>query len=285
MCCARLSRKRAAFRRRERQLETTMLFRHKVFRNENVPPSAGNWQAPPELLRAPREVCLSPWGKAAAAAAVILALGAIVGGPLLYVAATRDQARNRKYEQEGIGTQARVTRNTLRSGKNARRVIDYAYAVDGREFTGQASLPQRQARNLTPGSTLAVLYLGNQPQMSWVSGNLSGVPIWTAALFPGMAAIGCFVIGFSISRQRRLLSIGRVAQATITHIRRIYAHNHRGYRVSYEFKTLSGAPRAGKYESPRQPYPVGSVLTVVYDADEPKRSAPYPFSLVRVSPR
>jgi hypothetical protein len=52
----------------------------------------------------------------------------------------------------------------------------------------------------------------------------------------------------------------------------------------FDFKLLSGAAAAGSAGPVKEPPAVGAALTVLYDPDNPRRNAPYPFSspLVRI---
>ena len=83
---------------------------------------------------------------------------------------------------------------------------------------------------------------------------------------------------FVIQREKRLLSDGRAAPARITKVKRVEHHRH---VLRYELATMNGEVVKGRADS-RHAKPVGETLCVVYDRDNPRRNAPYPFKLVRV---
>jgi hypothetical protein len=59
-------------------------------------------------------------------------------------------------------------------------------------------------------------------------------------------------------------------------------HQHGSYyQVSYEFRTMSGAMRSGRYDSHKGPPASGTTIQVVYNPDRPEHSMPYPLGLVR----
>jgi hypothetical protein len=52
--------------------------------------------------------------------------------------------------------------------------------------------------------------------------------------------------------------------------------------LKYEFPLMDGGVGKGRGGPTRKPPAIGSTITVVYDRDNPKRNAPYPFELARV---
>jgi hypothetical protein len=243
---------------------------------------AEEWQAPLELLcSVPRPVCLTAAGKVVTVLAVMLAAGALSSGVLLYTAATRDQARAARLESEAVTTQAEVVRLGLTRGDHPRRLLTYRYTVDGRFFQGRTTLRSSDRRPFEIGSPLTIRYQNSNPKVSWTPGGLGGVPVWTVAIVPPSLLFPACVLAFLIRKQRWLASEGRVARGRITETRRVHTGEHRGYRVFYEFTDLSGATRTGRFDKNKKPLPVGSALTVVYDPNSPRRSAPYPFALAR----
>jgi hypothetical protein len=54
-----------------------------------------------------------------------------------------------------------------------------------------------------------------------------------------------------------------------------------GNNYYYEFPILSGAIAEGKSGPCKNPPVIGSTIPVVYDPENPRRNAPYPFALVR----
>ena len=91
------------------------------------------------------------------------------------------------------------------------------------------------------------------------------------------------LIAKALRRQRRLLEEGRPAIARVTSSRQRHGtHGHTHQHVEYEFTTLSGARRTGRFDAQRNVPVPGSTILVLYDPDEPKRQAPYPIRLYRV---
>ncbi len=230
---------------------------------------------PPGSL--PRDVRLTAAGAVVAMLAVILAAGSLASGVLLYVFSTRDQARNRQYERDARTAEAEVIRIVRHGGEHPWREAIYRYAVSGREYEGRAGA----AKSVEAGSRIPVRYLASEPERSWLPGQLGGVPVWLVAAVPPPLAIGALAIARAVRRQRRLLAGGRIAEARITGSRRVRRGEHTGYRITYEFRTLSGALRTGSYERSRRPLETGGTVTIVYDPDEPRRSALYPLNFVR----
>ena len=110
------------------------------------------------------------------------------------------------------------------------------------------------------------------------------MPVW----IPGIVAILLSSLGglalIPVLRQRRLLSEGRPALAVVTRLseEKHGSHGHKlGKVIYYEFPLLSGATANGKTGPAKNPPTVGTTLCVLYDPEQPRRNAPYPFSLVK----
>jgi hypothetical protein len=95
-----------------------------------------------------------------------------------------------------------------------------------------------------------------------------------------MIAIGIFP-WYAIRRQWMLLTDGRPAQAQVTVSKKVRHQHGSYYQVSYEFRTMSGAMRSGRYDSHKGPPASGTTIQVVYNPDRPEHSMPYPLALVR----
>lgn len=261
-----------------------MIQRRRQLRNElRQAPQSGPWQAPPELLRSvPRPARLTGAGKIVAGFAVFLAAAALASGVLLYAFATRDQARNARRASEGVSTQAEVYRLSRTGGDHPERVVRYRYTAGGRVYNGRVSMGLRESADLEVGSPLTVQYLPDDPGRSWLPGRLGGVPVWTIAVVPPPLACWSFLIAALLRRQRRLLREGHVAGGRVVEVKRVHTGHHSGYRMVYEYTTLSGAVCTRRLDVSHKPLPAGSALAVIYDPDRPQRSAPYPFPLVTV---
>jgi hypothetical protein len=51
--------------------------------------------------------------------------------------------------------------------------------------------------------------------------------------------------------------------------------------ITFAFPLLMGAVASGKSGASSKPPAIGSAITVVYDPEQPRRNAVYPFSLVK----
>jgi hypothetical protein len=115
-----------------------------------------------------------------------------------------------------------------------------------------------------------------------LAGTTPGVmPLWLpvlVALAIAGGGWGCLAV---LAAERRLLMEGRPAPAMVTaHLKHHSQHGtHRS--MTYDFLLLNGAMTSGKSSTSSKPPAIGSVICVIYDADRPSRSKPYPFSLVR----
>ncbi|MEK7405991.1 MAG: DUF3592 domain-containing protein [Acidobacteriota bacterium] len=242
--------------------------------------------APAELLcSTPRAVRLTAAGKAAATVAIALAAGALFAGVWLHAAAERAATRRILIRNEAAAGQAEVARLGRTGGKNSRRVVIYRYSAGGRIYEGRARLRQRDRRNIETEARIAIHYLPSDPATSWMPGyEPQGVPMWTVVVVPLCLALGAAPIVLVLRKQKALLSNGRPAQARVTGSRRVPHGTHGGhaYRVEYEFSILSGARRTGSFEKAKEPPAAGSVLTIIYDPENPPANGRYPLSLYRV---
>jgi len=228
-------------------------------------------QIPAELMRSsPRPVRLTGGGRAVATLALALAAGAAFSGPWLYALA-EDSAERRR--EAAVSTTAEVVRVD-------RERFTYSYAAAGRVYQGRA----RYRRRSPPGNGVVVHYRPSDPARSWLAGREpQGLPFWLVPVAPAGLALAALALGFALRRQRALLSEGYAALARVTEARRVRTgtHSGSGYRVDYEFRTLSGASRSGHFDDSKKP-PPGSLLIILYDPDQPRRQARYPLSLVRI---
>jgi hypothetical protein len=124
----------------------------------------------------------------------------------------------------------------------------------------------------------------SRPQESWPQGRAPGrPPFWLVVAVPGILLL-CIIPLFALIRhQAALLREGRVALARVTKTKKRNLGDYSSWRVEYEWTLLSGAIRSGGHDSGKNPPPVGALIPIVYDRDNPKRHAPYPLSLVKVS--
>ena len=229
----------------------------------------------------PREVTLTAGGRTLVVVAVLLFATAMVAGGAMYGVARRQAVERRAIVEQGVMTTGVVTR--LRAGGDDRRRIGYEFGVNGRVVSGQREVSSELRRTLQVGSPIDVRYLPSDPTVNIVGGSpRSGIPIALPFIFaPAVAALGglCLLL---IHRQRRLLSEGRVAPGTVTgHSKHHSSHGGTHRSITFTFPLLSGATASGKSGASKTPPAIGSAITVVYDPDQPTRTAVYPFSLVK----
>lgn len=240
---------------------------------------------PQELYRSrPRFVRLSGAGRAIAAVAVLLCLAAPALGIFLQRKVVTDRANRDALLQSGVVTQAIVFRLTRDSKENKRATVYYQFAADGRPFEDHAKVPVTQWRALSVGRTLPVRYVPANPAVSIPDGvdpNVmpSALPY---ILSPLPLVIGLALL-LTLRFQRALLSDGRAAMAVITSVKkRRGQHGESIKTVRYEFPQLSGVAQTGSVQTHSSVPEVGSSIAVLYDAEHPRRSRPYPLSLVRL---
>lgn len=228
----------------------------------------------------PRQVQLTAGGRALLALALVLFAGAVAALVGLTQASARQAANRAALAERGVMTSGVVTR-LWRDGDDRRKVA-YRFEVEGQSYESDIKVSSERRRGLTVGSSVDVRYLPGHPGVNDLGSPRSGVP---AAIGPiagaGIAACGLACL-FSIRCQRRLLEDGRVAPAVVTgHKSSASSHGGKHHSMTYEFALLSGALATGKAATSRKPPAVGSVITVIYDPDRPKRSRVYPFALVK----
>jgi Protein of unknown function (DUF3592) len=239
---------------------------------------------PPGLERSrPREVRLTAAGKALVVTAVLLFSGAVFAGVAMQQAAQRQAAAQRLMADEGIVVDGEVLQLWRSSGDSKQPWVAYRFEADGRAYAGTSTISLSKWRALKAGATLPIRYVPAAPEQSILAGQRPGaMPLWLPSLVAiAIAAVGGLSLA-AIRKERRLLMEGRPAPAVV--LKHFKHHSGHGtlLTMTYEFPLLNGAIATGRSGTSRKPPPVGSVICVVYDSDWPKRSKPYPMSLVRV---
>lgn len=238
---------------------------------------------PDELLGVvPRQVRLTGGGLAVAVMAVAMAAAAVASAILLSIAYDRDGRERQLRARDAVTAQAEIVQVTLEHGDHPGRIVTYLYEVNGRRYTGRTTLRERDRREVREGGVGPIWYLASRPGTSWMAGyEPDGFPVLLIPVISIALLLGAAGFAWIVRRQWILLSEGRVAQARVTGHEKVQHGEHRALRVSYEFRTLSGATRTGSYEVSKNPPPEGSFLPIVYHRDNPSRTARYPLQLVR----
>jgi len=241
-------------------------------------------KVPSELLRAtPRMVRLTTGGTATACFGFAMLLGAVLLSAVFYQRATRDAGLVRRAAVEGAIAPGEVVRIRRAVDREQRATVSYQFEVDGKMLRDRTDVSNRAANKLQVGSAVTVHYLRTDPGRNWLGGAApNATPFWLAPLLFFSLAAPAGLMLFRIHKERYLLTEGRPALATVTGSRRIVGQHGQRFQVRYEFTTLSGKLWKGSASQRRRPAETGSTITVLYDRDEPQRSRPYPFALVRI---
>jgi hypothetical protein len=241
----------------------------------------GSWTAPDGLgYSGLRPVRLSGAGLAMAALSAIFVIGGLILGNLLWNQSRRENDELTQLENQGAQAQATIVRLWRSGGKENTPRLSYRFEVDGQVVTGSTRVARKKWATLHVGDPIPVRYVPTNPAINhpadW-SGNKT--PMFLVALVPGMFAGFAGLFWIMIARQSRLLREGRPAPAIVTRTRR----TDKTVIVNYEFRLLSGATRKGRSSAGRKHIPAeGSIVCVLYDPDNPKRNALYPFQFVKL---
>ena len=245
-----------------------------------------NWKTPTELARStPRPVTMTWRGILFSCLAVLLlGVGAFLG-PWLYVQSVRDNAFAQRMAVEGAVTSATVTEIGPAQGKEDHHTIRYRYQANGKTYDASTTVGSRAAKGLREENDVQVRYLTTQPERSWIVGHEPDrTPVWVPPLAGLAIMIGPAVIFFRIKKERSLLGEGRPAPGVITKVRWVGGnHGESNRRASYQFRAQDGQTYKGAFRgSTRRCGAAGDGVTILYDKDDPTRSARYPMRFVRL---
>ena len=233
----------------------------------------------------PRHVQLTAGGRALSILAVALFGAAIAAVVLLSGVSARQAQKRDAFVSGGKTTNAEITRLWRTGGEDKKNWVAYRYEADGRSFDHQSRVSSSRWKRLQTGQSLDIRYLRDEPQTSVIVGSEpDALPIFVPYLVGAMACALALLLLRGINCQRRLLSDGRAAAAVVTGIEKHKTSHGGTYRsVKYSFRALSGSVATGKAQTSKKSQEIGSVICVVYDPDRPKKSRPYPFSLVKTA--
>jgi len=242
---------------------------------------------PAALLKStPRDVRVSATGRimlVTAAALVVLGMwGSIVLGRSANIAGRHVGL----FASERILTGGDVIRLQKRGGGNDHSITaHYRYTARGRELSGETRLRRDERERYAVGSPVAVWYLPSEPEMSWLDGYAPRTQAsWPATAVPLACGICALVLIQLVRRQWNLLAYGRPAMATVTKVEKKTTDKGTFWMVHFEWTTLSGATRAGKYQHGKKDVPaIGAMIPIVYDRDNSFRHSKYPMMFVTVS--
>jgi hypothetical protein len=239
-----------------------------------------NWTPPDGLgYSSLRPVQLTGSGIALLAVAVLMFLGAIAAGIGLGTTFRRQVKDQRLLQEQGVNTDAQITRLWRSTGKDQQHLVSYRFTVQEREYVARKGVPPRIWQTLRTGSSLPVRFLPSNPKVNHPTGwDDTTMPFWVPYLVAGELAVIASLLTFLLRRQMRLLTEGRPAPGIVTGHRRTRG----GTVIRYEFVLLNGATANGRGKS-RRPPAIGSQVCVLYDAENPRRNAPYPLCLVKLT--
>ena len=240
-----------------------------------------NWTPPDGLgYSSLRPVRLTGGGIALLAVAAMMLLGAGAVGIGLGTAARRQAKDHRLLSEQGVNTDAQITRLWSSTSKEDRRYwVAYRFTVQERAHVARNKVPTRIWQKLTVGSSLPVRFLPSDPKVNHPTGwDDTPTPNWLPYLLSGALVVIAFGITIPIRIQMRLLTEGRPAPGIVTGHRR----TKDGTILRYEFVLLNGATAKGRGQS-RRPPAIGAPICVLYDPENPRRNAPYPLTLVKLT--
>jgi hypothetical protein len=240
---------------------------------------------PPGLYRSrPRPTRLSAAGRVLAGVAIALCLAAPAVGIGLNRMAAAEYADRKALLELGVVTEGVVTRLKRESKEDKRAMVYYRFEADGRTVEDRAKIPFRLWSTLSVGSALPIRYLAGESKLNVPDGVIPSVMPLTLGFFIGPLLLVIAVIcGVGLKKQHGLLSEGRAALATITKVKKHRGQHGSYYQVGYTFALLNGAEQTGSIHVTAKPPEVTSSIVVLYDAENPRRSRPYPLSLVQLS--
>jgi hypothetical protein len=243
---------------------------------------------PPALLKStPRQVRIAPRGALLMiVAAALVGIGMWGGIELRRRAETADRHVQLFASERRLAAGAVIQLRTRGGDDDDRVTARYRYTALGRELTGATTLRRGERDRYRVDSPVGVWYLPSEPQANWLDGYQPRPQAhWPATVIPLACGVAAFGMILAVRRQWNLLESGRPALATVTRIDKKRSEHGTYWVVHYEWATLGGATRSGKYRhSNKKTVPLaGQMLPILYDRDDPFRSHKYPMTFVTVT--
>ncbi|MEO8591728.1 MAG: DUF3592 domain-containing protein [Candidatus Solibacter sp.] len=244
---------------------------------------AENWTPPDGLgYSSLRPVRVNGAGKAMLAAAVCLLIAGVVAAFFLDRSSRRQNVEAQLLADQGVQTQAEITRvwrtggNAKNRNAEARNRVSYTFEHAGGRYSRSTQAPYNIWRNLRAGGSLTVRYVPTQPEISHpVDWDNRPLARWFPFLIGGMLIFMAPLMILPLRRQYLLLCEGRPAPGKITEIKK----SDKTLTVKYEFRLMSGGIATGKASVSKAPV---EPLCVIYEPDNPRRNALYPMCLVKL---
>jgi len=163
-----------------------------------------------------------------------------------------------------------------RIDKKTRSKFYYSFQVDGRSFTGRASIQLQTSRVSDP---IPILYLPSNPSINHPAAwEEPTVVVWFPFSGPAVFLLIALAVYISMCWDRRLAAEGKPAVATVTSC----ALNKSGFSVKYEFRTEKGTVTKGNSSSETD-QEVGASVCVLYLPRNPRRNQTYASLCYRVA--
>jgi hypothetical protein len=240
---------------------------------------------PPELYQSrPRNVRLTGGGRALAVVVIALCLATPTVAILMHRQALTDRAERDALLRSGTVADGFVVRLKRESKDSKRATVYYQFTANGRAFESHAKVPMAQWKRLRAGSAVPIRYVPEDPDSNIPDGVVPGVlPSAMPYIVSPLLLVIALVCWLGLQGQRRLLSEGRAAMAVIKSVtKRRGQHGESIKTLRYEFPLLNGAVQTASVQTTAKVPEIGSSIAVLYDAERPRRSRPYPLSLVRL---
>ena len=228
---------------------------------------------PPELSGSvPRKVGFSERSRLMPVVIALL-IGATVISWSLYCNHMANQIRQRSVlRTEGAEAQAEIT--YLKRAGRGPDVVKYTFTANGQNVFGMADVPPGLVQNLKESNFLTVRYLPSNPTINHPTAwewSLSSE--WLLIVMLMCPLILCITTLPGAYRDRQLLVWGAPVTGTVTKCTGTRA----AYLLEYEFRTETGELVKGSGEAlGRQE--VGALIWILFLAQNPRRSRPYPLS-------
>lgn len=241
---------------------------------------------PAVLLKStPRPVGVNASGGLMYLVAAALLVAGAWGGVALTAQAQTAARYVGLFESERTVAAGDIIQLSRRGGDDGPRITaHYRYSARGRELTGSTVLRRGDNERFVVGSPVGVWYLPSEPHRSWLDGYAPRPrAAWPAAVIPLACTVAAVVLIAVVRRQANLLAYGRATMGTVTRIEKKRTDKGTFWMVHYDFQTMSGATRSGKYNHGKKDLPaIGATIPIVYDRDNTSRHAKFPMSFVRV---
>lgn len=239
------------------------------------------WRPPTELRNSPpREVVLTIAGKIIVATSIAIALAGVIIGTAVYAGLSQEQKTRDLLARSGIATDAVTAGSWISSGNDRHYWTEYRYQANGRTYSGRIQSDHETWLHLQKSRIVRVRYLPEAPERHIAVSFQPGTPPpWIALGIAPAALAQALVLFWLVARQRRLLAEGAPAPAMVTRL----ARSDHGKKIAhYVFLESSRILIKGKSGPQKNPPPVDSIITVLYQPDRAKRNSPYPVPLVKL---